>query len=147
MVFFSYRTKHESPAGDQFWKFSRSAQFLVAWATSELQFRTLLQLHTLLFLRKNSLVIIISGKEIKENKEQVRKPANFQKCGWSHLSNYYTTNNLLVNEQSANLHSMNWQMSDLFGKFSHQFIFLIHHGDNMMAACCVNYRTRYKLQV
>ena len=23
MVFFSYRTKRESPAGDQFWKFSR----------------------------------------------------------------------------------------------------------------------------
>ena len=23
MVFFSYWTKHESPAGDQFWKFSR----------------------------------------------------------------------------------------------------------------------------
>ena len=23
MVFFSYRTKHESPGGDQFWKFSR----------------------------------------------------------------------------------------------------------------------------
>ena len=100
---------------------------------------------TLLFLRKNSLVIITSGKEIKENKKQVRKP-NFQKCGWSHLVNYYTTNNL-VDEQSANLHCMNWKMSDLFGKFSHQFIFLIHHGDNMVAACCVNYRTRYKLQV
>ena len=39
MVFFSYRTEHDSPAGDQFWKFS--AQFLVALATTELQFRAL----------------------------------------------------------------------------------------------------------
>ena len=45
MVFFSYwtntGTKHESPAGDQFWDLVASAQFLVALATSESQFRTL----------------------------------------------------------------------------------------------------------
>ena len=49
MVFFSYRTKHESLAGNQFWKFSPSAQFLVALVTSELQFRTLLQLYFTFF--------------------------------------------------------------------------------------------------
>ena len=41
MVFFSYRTKRESPAGDQFWKFSPSVEFLVALATSESQFQAL----------------------------------------------------------------------------------------------------------
>ena len=42
VVFFSYWTKHESPAGDQFENLVASAQFLVALATSESQFRTLL---------------------------------------------------------------------------------------------------------
>ena len=29
MAFFSYRTKHKSPAGNQFWKFSRQCSIFV----------------------------------------------------------------------------------------------------------------------
>ena len=46
MVFFSYRTntetKQESPADDQFWKFSRQYSILVTLATSGHKFQALL---------------------------------------------------------------------------------------------------------